>query len=447
MKLIPTLFACLLSLVFFAQETAIETEVEATGIFSSDQINPFWFSTNSSTAVGTETTVTGLATVVAKMNFENESQLSAGTSLFFRNGFENEFQRRDLFVAYKNNWIIATAGSKRHEDKLNGLSISNQNFIFSRNARPLPGLLAEANDPIKVSETFSIDWGIGHYMLNDERYVDDVMVHYKRLGLITTFKNNSRLTLRIQHVAQWGGTSPEGSTLENDLSALIKVFFATKGEKSGDFGEALNAVGNHIGTFFFDYSFTTEVGQFSVYHDHPFEDGSGTRFANFPDGIWGINFEPENKKIVSQILYEFIDTRDQSGAPGVSGADGYLGNNIYRSGWTYEGQVIGYPLILTDPSIVINDQTSPFISNRSQVHHFGLAGTVKKVDWQIKSSIVKQIGTYRNPFDPELTSWFNYVSASYSTEKYGKFTVLGGLDSYKIGPTVAGGGLKYNYSF
>jgi len=447
MKLIPTLFACLLSVISFAQEIAVEAEVATLGLFSSEEINPFWFSVNSSTAVGAATTFSSVANVVATMDLENESELSLGTALLFRNEIENEFQRRDLFAQYKNSWLIATAGPKRQEDKLNGLSISNQSFIFSRNARPLPGLQIEANKPLKLTETFSIDWSIGHYYLNDDRYVEDVMVHEKRLGLITTFGNQSKLTLKIQHVAQWGGTTPEGIELDKDISTFIKVFFAAKGDKSGDFGEALNAVGNHIGTFFFDYTFLTEVGQFSVYHDHPFEDGSGTRFANFPDGIWGVNFQPENKKIISQFLYEFIDTSDQSGVPSTSGADGYFGNNIYRSGWTYEGNVIGYPLILSDPSIILNDQNTAFISNRSQVHHFGFAGTFKKVDWQVKSSIVKQMGTYRKPFEPELTSWFNYVSASYTTEKYGKFTLLGGFDSYKIGPTVAGGGLKYMYGF
>lgn len=447
MKLISTALICFLCLFTFAQEVIIEGEVEAIGFLSSEEINPFWFSVNSNTAVGAETTFSSFGSSTATMNFENESEISAGTSLFFRNGFEDDFQRRDLFIQYKNNWLKATIGSKQQDEKLNGLSLSNQNFIFSRNARPLPGLLFEANEPIKINKTFAIDWGIGHYLLNDDRYIDDVNVHYKRLGLITTFNNESKLTLRIQHLAQWGGTLPDNTELPQDFSTFVKVFFAQKGEKSGDFGEALNAVGNHIGTFFFEYSFSSEVGQFGIYHDHPFEDGSGTRFANFPDGIWGVNFKPENKKFISQVLYEYIDTRDQSGEPGVSGADGYFGNNIYRSGWTYEGNVIGYPLILTDPSVVINDQTSPFISNRSQVHHFGLAGTIKKIDWKIKSSIVKQLGTYRKPFEPTLTSWFNYFAATYTTEKYGSITFLGGLDSYSVGPTVAGAGLKYNYSF
>ena len=74
------------------------------------------------------------------------------------------------------------------------------------------------------------------------------------------------------------------------------------------------------------YEFKNMLGEFSIYHEHPFEDGSGTRLANLPDGVWGIYFKPENQKIISSVLYEYIDTSDQSGNKSVSGFDGYFGN-------------------------------------------------------------------------------------------------------------------------
>jgi len=72
------------------------------------------------------------------------------------------------------------------------------------------------------------------------------------------------------------------------------------------------------------------------------------------------------------LLYEYIDTNDQS-ASDVSGVDNYFRNNVYRSGWSYEGAIIGMPLILIDNSFEVTDSNSPIISNRVQAHHFGLA--------------------------------------------------------------------------
>src|SRR5690606_3877591 len=154
-----------------------------------------------------------------------------------------------------------------------------------------------------------------------------------------------------------------------------------------------------------------------VYHEHPFEDGSGTRFANFPDGVWGIYFKPNNQKIISSILYEYIDTADQSGSATASGFDGYFGNSIYRSGWTYEENVIGLPFILFDKNVEINSENTPFINNRSKIHHFGIAGEFSKFQWKLKSTYTTYLGTYRKPFTPEWKYLYNYASLAYNSEK------------------------------
>jgi len=416
------------------------------GLFSSEEYNPFWFTTNSNGRFGTASQFSGLGEVTGEYALSESSSLEAGVALFYRDEVADEFQRRDLYIQFKNKWLKATAGSKRPEIKAGGLSATNKNFLLSGNARPLAGILLEANDPLKISETFSIDWGIGHYQLNDERYVDDVRVHYKRLALLVQINEKNKLRAQIQHYAQWAGTSPTFGELPNDLNAFVDVFFAKQGAELNVEGEILNAVGNHLGSFLLDYEFTTPIGDFSLYHEHPFEDGSGTRWANFPDGVWGVYFQPENKKIFSGILYEYIDTTDQS-ASNVSGFDNYFRNNVYRSGWSYEGSILGMPFILIDPTIGVTDVTSPITSNKGQVHHFGIMGSVKKVDWTFKTSIVSHMGSFVNPFDPEIDLWHNYVSLFYDTETYGAFTLFAGTDSGASIDTNFGGGLAYRYSF
>lgn len=423
-----------------------EGKVGITGLYSSEENNPFWTIINTDGQFGTTTDFSGLGEVTASYSLSENVDLSAGAAFFYRNGLDNEFARRDLYLEFTNKWLRATAGAKRKEQLADGLSATNKNFLYSGNTRPLTGLLVEAKEPSRLSETFSLDWGIAHYQLNDDRYVKDVRVHYKRLGLITTFNENHKLTAQIQHFVQWAGTSPTFGKLPSDFKAFAKVFTANKGDEINVEGELPNAVGNHLGTYLLDYAFNTSLGEFSIYHEHPFEDGSGTALLNFPDGVWGVHFKPAQNRIVSGFLYEYITTIDQSKSD-VSGFDNYFRNSVYRSGWSYDGMVIGMPFILIDPSTVVNEQNSPIISNREQVHHFGIMGSVKKLDWMLKTTWVSHLGGFANPFDPQLDLWHNYASVLYTTEKYGAFKLFGGVDSGKLIQNTFGAGLEYYYSF
>ena len=359
MKFLKCLILLFPTLVF-SQEFDISGGIGTKAIVSNENENPFWFHTNTNYEIGALTNLAATGTLKASLKFSS-FKLLAGATIYGRDGVEDAIQRRDLFVQFENSWLFATIGAKKQKEALDGLSATNQNFLWSGNARPLPGILLEANNPIKISNTFGIDWGIAHYELNDERFVDGVHVHYKKLALITNFNENNKLTAQLQHFAQWGGTSPVYGNLKDGFKDFINVFFALNSEEIGIEGETINKVGNHLGSYFLNYELKNKFGEFSIYHEHPFEDGSGTRFANFPDGVWGIYFKPQNQKIISSVLYEYIDTSDQSGISVGSGFDGYFGNNIYRSGWTYEQNVMVHLGAVTDKWRIICGNYNIFI--------------------------------------------------------------------------------------
>ncbi|MDC8000264.1 capsule assembly Wzi family protein [Aequorivita todarodis] len=433
-------------LFVFSQEFDIAGSVEAKAMLSNEDENPFWFHTNTNYAVGELSNLSATGELKASLSYSS-FKINAGAAVFGRDGVQDAVQRRDLYLQFENSWLFATLGAKKQTEVLDGLSATNQNFLWSGNARPLPGVLLEANNPLKISKTFAIDWGIAHYELNDNRFVDGTHVHYKRLALITTFNENHKLTAKLQHYVQWGGSSPVYGELKDGFKDFINVFFAHNTEEIGIEGETINKLGNHLGSYFLNYEFKNAWGNFSIYHDHPFEDGSGTRLANFPDGVWGAYFKPKNQKIISSILYEYIDTSDQSGISVGSGFDGYFGNNIYRSGWTYEENIMGAPFILFDKNLEINADNTPYISNRAKVHHFGVIGEFNNFQWKLKSTVAKYMGTYRKPFYPEWKYWYNYGSLSYKSEKLGTFTVMGGADFSNITDTLFGGGIEYSYAF
>ena len=435
---------CIQTLI--AQEVEWKGSLTATGLFSSEIEHPFWMYANSNTQYGRESNFSGVGSISASYNITEKSMLEVGAALMYRDGVTDEFQRRDVYAQFQNTWMKATLGSKAQEFEDENVSAIQGNYLLTGNARPLGGLLIEANDPLLLSNTFSLDWGVAHYQLNDDRLIKDVRVHYKRLALITTFKDNSVLTAQLQHFAQWGGTSEQFGELRNGLDAFIDVFFAKEGDETAAAGEITNAVGNHLGTYLLDYAFTNSVGAFNIYHEHPFEDGSGTRLANFPDGVWGIEYKPKNNKVFTKILYEYIDTSDQSGTA-TSGFDNYFSNNLYRSGWTYERNIIGLPFILFDRDLPISEVYQPITSNSLSVHHFGLAGSVKKFDWSIKSSWISQMGLVSRPFDEFIKTWSNYGSVTYTTDSYGSFKVFGAFDMGAKITNNMGGGLEYSYQF
>ena len=436
----------LFPLIVFSQEFDISGKAEAKAILSNENENPFWFHTNTNYSVSELTNTSATGELTASLKYDS-FKINGGAAIFGRDGVEDALQRRDLYIQFENSWLFATVGAKKQKEVLDGLSATNRNFLWSGNARPLPGVLLEANNPIKISNTFGVDWGIAHYELNDNRFVDGTYVHYKRLALITNFNENHKLTAQIQHYAQWGGTSPVYGNLKDGFKDFFKVFFATNTTEIGLENEIKNAIGNHLGSYLLNYEFKNSWGDFSVYHEHPFEDGSGTALANFPDGVWGIYFKPNNQKIISSILYEYIDTVDQSGIATASGFDGYFGNSIYRSGWTYEENVIGLPFILFDKNIEITADNTPFINNRSKVHHFGVAGEFKRFQWNVKSTYTTYLGTYRKPFTPEWKYLYNYGSIAYKSEKLGTFKVMGGVDFSNVTNTLFGGGIEYSYGF
>ena len=316
--------------IIFSQKLEINSSVSASGYVSSEEVIPFWMLSNQNGSLAAKSN--GLFEAESKLNydFNDKHSIEVGGSFFLRNEIEDEFQRNELYVQYSNKIFQATIGSKNADVFAKGLSTVNSNFLMSGNSRAIPGITIEANTPTKISESFSIDWGIGHFELNDDRYVKDAKIHYKLLGLIWNTNLKNSFKGEIIHYAQWGGTSPEDGDLASSGSDFFDIFLA-KRAKDGTSSEQQNALGNHLGIYNVEYTYSPSSGNFIFYHQHPFEDGSGTRLANFYDGIWGFYFEPNTENystFINGLLLEYVDTRDQSSNSGFSGRDSYFNSGV-----------------------------------------------------------------------------------------------------------------------
>ena len=444
-----TLFFCLLPLSIFGQDQGVVTngEVSAATFISSEDNLPFWFYTNQHNQIGATSDFQLSASVASYYNINENHRIGAGVSGVYRNGVMDEFQRINLFANYTNRWIEVTLGSKEEEIQLEGLSATNQNFLWSGNARPLPGVKLEAPGWVRIVNGVYLDWGIGHFVLNDDRFVDDAWVHFKDLGVKWEIDTSNTIKFKIQHVAQWAGNSPLFGSLPDDFNTYVDVFFAKRGDEDATPGDQINAVGNHLGSYLLQYELSQPFGSFIFYHEHPFEDGSGTRLANFPDGVWGISYAPNNKKVFSRIVYEFITTKDQSGSGTGTGFDRYFSNRLYRTGWAYEQTIIGFPFMTFDPTRTLEGLNTPIINDVIQLHHIGVNGSFGKFAWMLKSSYSRNFGTLREPFPETLSNWYNVLTVSYDAEAYGIITLITGADTSNLADDNFGAGLQYSYKF
>ncbi len=419
----------------FAQDFNYNINLEVQGFYGTNDASPFWFYSNKNGILDAETNFLGIANIEASYSKNKNLNFEAGVNYYYSDGIEKSVKRNELFIKYYNKYLQAIIGAKNPEVKLNGLSSSNQNFTYSGNARALPGILIEANEFFPIFKFLFVDWGIAHYELNDNRFVDGTMVHYKRIGFNWIINKNNSVYARFQHYAQWGGNNPITGQQPDSFKDFIKVFFGRSGGENAGSGDQQNVLGNHLGSYFLEYKLKTKIAKFSFYWEHPFEDGSGTSFKNFPDGIWGVFASLENSSFFKSLLYEYVDTTNQSGKGGVSGNDNYFNNRGYKSGWTYDGRTIGIPFILVP------------VNTRTRVHQIGFTSVYKKIDFTFKTSIVQNLGTHPFPFEPQENAVYTYLKSAYSFNKYGDLSLELGYDTSNINKDHFGASLAYSYYF
>ena len=441
------IFFCLLtSTAGFTQNIHFESSFSASGYLSAEKELPFWLLTNKNGAISPQTD--GLFQGGTKATYayseKNNATLTAGVSVFIRNGVADKLQRNEIYLQFENSWVRALVGAKNPTDRFQGLSVVNDNFLLSGNARAIPGVLLETAQPISVFKNVAIEASIGHYELNDDRDTKGTMLHYKKFYANWQLNSKNQLRLGIEHYAQWGGTSPEFGKFSDSFSDFINVFFAQNAGEGNIQGEQVNALGNHLGLYNLEYTYTPSLGQFKFYHQHPFEDGSGSALKNFPDGIWGIYFKPNEKKYTGffkGMLIEYVQTVSQSGRFGRSGRDNYFNNRGYRTGWRYDTNFIGFPFFDNTPIDQIIE------NNRVLGVHMGLLGGFKAWTWLAKISITENLGRYGVPIVPKEKRVYTYLKTTYTFKKVGLFSLEVGYDYNNQQQDKVGAGLTYRYSF
>ncbi|WP_405224887.1 capsule assembly Wzi family protein [Dokdonia sp. Asnod1-B02] len=416
------------------------------GFVSSDRL-PFWSFTNSQGFLSESSSYGVSAFAKADYSISENHMFTLGAGAYISDGFNENLRRSNLYLEYKNKWFLVTAGAKQLTPEKYNLSTINNNILQTGNSRPFPGIIISNVTPIKLSNKFSLDGELAHYSLNDNRSTKNAQIHYKMIRSNWRINETSSLSIALRHYVQWAGTLSDGTELPSDLNAFGRIFIGANGGDIDNPNEAINALGNHLGSYNVNYKKYFKNGTLAVYHQSLFEDRSGRELNNFPDGVWGLNYQPNESKFIKSILYEYIQTVSQSGAPRPtegsaqqSGGDNYFRNSIYRSGWTYEGAIIGLPFL--NP---FGNTTTPS-NNRMIGHHLGIAGKIGRIDYAVKGSYVQNLGTYTSRIKPRQQALYSYATLYYNTNTVGVINLYLGADYINDFSKATSIGIGYKYN-
>ncbi|ANH61070.1 capsule assembly Wzi family protein [Dokdonia donghaensis] len=437
-----------LNLSLFAQNNLdFEATFRARSFLHSDRL-PFWLHNNTQGLLSENSDYGVSAFAKAEYKLSQDHNLSLGVGGYLANGFENSIRRSDLFLEYENNLIKVIVGSKSLPESELSNSVINNNILFTGNTRALPGLFLSNNKPLKLFKNISFDAEIAHYQFNDDRSVDNARLHYKKVGINWRIRDKSSLHVSLRHYVQWAGTQGDGTKLPGDFNAFFRTFTGANGGDIDNDNEAINALGNHLGTYEVSYLGTYKSIDFKIYHNTLFEDRSGRELNNFPDGVWGVSVFPKTLSFIDNVTYEYIQTVSQSGSPRAteglnqqSGGDNYFRNSIYGSGWTYEGLILGLPLI--NP---FGNTTTPQ-NNRVFGHHLGLNGRLSKIHYKLKGTYVENLGRYNRPIEPRQRALYTSMQVQLPLAAYGAVSMYSGADFINNFENTYAIGIGYNFSF
>ena len=421
-------------------QNPVHISVSNTTLAATDSVLPFWLAANQHGRIKPNGSFLNISELKASQNYNPEKTFGFtwGGHVLAAFGNTNYYQVNQAFAGLALKGWELKGGLFCNEIRYAGLSTSNGIIAQSQNARPLPRV--RFSTPGYKSLPFFKKWFQfkGEYeegFLNDERYVAGAHLHHKSLyGKIQT-TDSWNFRIGFEHYVMWGGLSQDDKIgqMPESWNAYWHYVFALHGGKDFPVTDQDNIAGNQLGTYQLEFikEFTRLTADF--YLSHPWEDNSGLNWHNWPDNLLGVHLHLKNeKKWITDIVYEFTNSRQQSVRDSLyeyddtSGQwirveyDGYYNHSIYRSGFTYQQQVMSSPLFF--PVTVSDGISMGLQSNRLISHHIGARGNVAGfIQWKGLLTWIQHLGTWGKPYNEkqnQLSGLFEvqYINPGFPVE-------------------------------
>jgi len=387
------------------------------------------------------------------------------------------------------NWKSLRLNIGAKEDYISPLDehLSSGDMSMSNHARPIPEVKISLSDYVLVPYTkgnmfFKGDFSIGRTMdgqwledtarPNNLKYARDVLTHHKsvyfRFGDIEN-RHRMQFTVALKHFSQWGGKlykyliidgTPQYVLIDQpqQLKNFIRVIFAQQGIEGSSEADTDNVAGSHSGNYYlqFDYKLNNN-DRLGIYYQHFFEDGSSMNPRTFMDMLLGIQYKTGKQQLVSNVLFEYLYTRNQAGSVHFvtmddehadlrkkeTGNDDYYNNTDYNQGPSHYGRSMGTALLLSPE--YNNDGSVNFRSSRIRAFHLGMEGYfLPELQYRLLLTAGQSWGRYYVPFTKVKKGFASSLELLYTPAKIKDFEAklaIGYDNGQFFGGDTFGGGI------
>ncbi len=342
---------------------------------------PFWHYANTNGQIQSGSSFNNITGLAVAMPFREQSSgldLSAGAELTSRlSDTGNTIHFQQLYGSLQLGVFQLNVGRFYGTIGLNPADLSTGSMMQSNNATPIPKISLEMTRFVDIPLTNGIVQFKGHYSdgkLENDRFVDSPFLHQKSLYLKINIERLEAIG-GFLHNVQWGGTHPELGKLPQSFGDYLRVVFgqSADAESNARNADISNKIGNIVAAYDIALRYSLKSYQLQGYRMFYLEDTVSTRLRSFWDGLYGIGFRRTDgvNGLFSGLNYEFMNTIQQDSPPGVPrGRASYYNNSTYRSGWSYNGTVLGNPLMR------FNSDTDRIDNNMIIAHNLGMDGWI-----------------------------------------------------------------------
>lgn len=438
-------FCCQMT-TLYGQTTApsLAYRIETGATAGGGDFAPMWFTANRNGLSSIDPNSAYLeAGLFFHKSLKHDWDISAGLSLATAANNTSAFIVQQAYTDFSWRFLHLSIGSKERDPFGKNPRLSSGGMVEGNNTRPVPQVRIGIENFTDVPFTnrwlkvkghvaygrFTDDRWQRHYINVREMFVEDVLYHSKSLLFRIGRKDKFPLELDFGMImsAQFGGKTynydKDGNkkliySMPSGVKEFFDVFIPGKGGDDTPWGDQVNILGNHVGSWNLSLSYFLRDWKIRGYYEHFFDDHSQMFFeyGRWKDGHIGVEITFPTNNWISTLLWEGLATKDQTGPMlydgfaghfseyQISASDNYY-NNYYYQGWQHWGMGMGNPLL---PAPLYNeDKSLGFKSNRVRSHHIGISGNpAKEWSYRMLLSYTKHWGTYNMPLD-EVTSQFS----------------------------------------
>jgi hypothetical protein len=421
----------LLNFLGMSLDTTAHIEVGAKVLISDSKQTPFWTRSLQYGSVPMENPGVGIGVrMYRNYQLKNKYDWKYGVELNAWGGQQNDMFLTEAFISgRRGNWEL-WVGRKKEVYGLGDTTLTSGFYAWSGNALPIPkiqlgtpGYLNIFNQWIGLKMTYAHGW------FDNRGPLENVMLHQKSLyGRIGRPDSRINLFGGLNHQVQWGGKRIVPLTTKRAIneypSSLNTYFYVVTVLKNKNWvtmdpntskDDTDNQYGNHLGSIDLAAQYQTSWGNILAYKQTAYEQGAVFNLTPADDGLTGLSVRIDGQHLVEGILLEHLYTGNQGLYRSwiaklfntVDTHNGerieYMYNGARSTGWWYQADEIGTPLIMRDSKT--EQGGTQFTYNAVNTVYLGLRGHVnEETDWLFRAS--RSMQTHLRPSKTIVPTYF-----------------------------------------